>query len=53
MLTLNAVVQTQMLLNAYVARIRQIVPENNKQIYKLVLADRKLKSREIAEELNI
>ena len=30
-----------------------VVPENTKQLYKLVLADRKLKLHEIAEELKI
>ncbi|XP_020290881.1 uncharacterized protein LOC109858229 [Pseudomyrmex gracilis] len=45
MLTLNAVVQTQMMLNALVAQIRQ-------KVHKIVLADRKLKLREIAEERN-
>ena len=47
MLTLNAVVQTQMMLNT------TAVPENNKKLHKLVLADHKLKLREIAEELKI
>ena len=30
-----------------------VVPENSKKLHKLVLADRKLKLREIAEELKI
>ena len=45
MLTLNAVVQTQMMLNAQVAQIWQF--------HKLILADHKLKLRKIAEELKI
>ena len=47
MLTLNAVVQIQMMLNS------AVVPENIKKLHKLVLADCKLKLRDIAEELKI
>ena len=52
-LTLNAVVQTQMMLNAQVAINSAVVSENNKKLYKLILADCKLKLHEIAEELKI
>ena len=51
MLTLNAVVQTQMILNTQVTQIRQMSRKTPKKLYKLVLADRKLKLREIAEDL--
>ncbi len=50
MLTLNAVIQTQMMLNC---PNLAVVPENTKKIHKLVLADHKLKLHEIAEELKI
>ena len=53
MLTLNAVVQTQMRLNIQVTQIRQLVPENTKKLHQLVLADCELKLHEIAEELKI
>ena len=52
MLTLNAVVQTQMMLNTQVAQIRHLsrkTPKNS----KLILAYHKLKLHEIAEELKI
>ena len=52
MLTLNAVIQTQMMLNVQVAQIRQLSRKTPK-LYKLVLADHKLKLHEIAEELKI
>ena len=50
MLTLNAVVQTQMMLNAQVAQIQQLSRE---KLHKCVLTDCKLKLREIVEELKI
>ena len=53
MLSLNAVVQTQMMLNAQVGQIRQLSRKTLKKLHKLVLADRKLKLREIAKELKI
>ena len=54
MLTLNAVVQTQMMLNSQVAQIRQLSwKTQKKRLHKLVLADRKLKLHETAEELKI
>ena len=53
MLTLNVVAQTQMRLNAQVAQIRQLSRKTLKEFHKLVLADRKLKFWEIAEELKI
>ena len=52
MLTLNAVIQIQIMLNGQADQIRQLsrkTPKNS----KLVLADRKLKLRKIAEELKI
>ena len=52
--TLNAVVQTQMTLNALVAQIQQLSRKTlKKKIHKFVLADRKLKLRDITEELEI
>ena len=48
MLILNTIVQTQMMLNA-----TAVVPENTKKLHKLILANRKLKLHEIAEELKI
>ena len=53
MLTLNAVVRTQMMLNAQVTQIQQLSRKTPKKLYKLVLADRKLKLCEIAEGLKI
>ena len=53
MLTLNAVVQTQMMLNIQVAQIRQLFRKTLLKLNKLVLADRKLKLHDIAEELKI
>ena len=52
MLTLNTVIQTQMMLNAQVAQIRQLSQKTPKP-HKLILADCKLKMHEIAEELKI
>ena len=52
MLTLNAVMQTQMMLNTQVTQIQQLSWKTLKNS-KLILADRKLKLREIAEELKI
>ena len=53
MLTLKAVVQTQIILNAQVTQKSVVVPENTKKLHKLVLANCKLKSCEMAEELKI
>ena len=53
MLTLNAVVQTQMILNDHVTQILQLYQKTLKKLHKLVLANRKLKLGEIAEELKI
>ena len=54
MLTLNAAVQTQMMLNAQVTQIRQLFGKTQKKPpHKLVLADLKLKLRKITEELKI
>ena len=50
MLTLKSVVETQMMLNAQVAQIRLLSRKTQK---KIILADRKLKLRKIAEELKI
>ena len=52
-LTLNAVVQTQMMLNAQVTQIRQLFQKTRKKLHKIVLGDRKLKLCEIAEKLKI
>ena len=49
MLTLNVVVQTQMILKTQVAQIWQLSQKH----HKLVLADHKLKLCEIAEQLKI
>ena len=51
MLTLNTVVQTQMMLNAQIAKIQQLFWKT--KLHKLVLANCKLKLCEIAEELKI
>ena len=53
MLTLNAVIQAQMMLNIQVIQIRQLSRKTQKKLHKFVLANRKLKLREIAEELKI
>ena len=51
MLTLNIVVKTN---DEGSGRLNlAVVPENTNKLYKLVLADRKLKSHEITEELKI
>ena len=47
------ILQSQMLLNAQVTQIRRLSQKTPKKLHKLVLADRKLKLREIAEELKI
>ena len=52
-LTLNTVVQTQMMLNSLVAQIQQFSLKMLKKLHKLVLADCKLKLCEIAEGLKI
>ena len=52
MLTLNSVVQTQMMLKAQVTQIQQLSQKTQK-LHKLILVDHKLKLREIAEELKI
>ena len=55
-LTLNAVVQTQMMLNTQITQIWQLswkTPKNTKKLHKLVLANGKLKLCEIVEELKI
>ena len=52
MLTLNTVVQTQMMLNAQVTQIQQL-SWKTQRLHKLVLANHKLKLYEIAEELKI
>ena len=49
MLTLNMVIQTQMMLNIQASQIRQLF----QKLHKLILADRKLKLHEIAEEFKI
>ena len=49
MLNLNAVVQTPMILHALVAQNRQFW----KKVHKIVLKDRKVKLREIADTLKI
>ena len=51
MLTLNAVIQTQIMLNPQIAQIQLFrkTPKNS----TLILANSKLKLREIAEELEI
>ena len=53
MLTLNAVEQTQMMLNAKVAQIWQLSRKTPKEFHKRVLADCKWKLREIVRQLNI
>ena len=54
MLTLNAVVRTQMMLNAQDTQIRQLSRKTQqKNLHKLVLFDPKLKLCEITEELKI
>ena len=53
MLTLNMVVHTQMMLNSQVTQILQLSQKTPKKLHKLILADRKLKLCEIAEELKI
>ena len=53
MVTLNAVVQTQMMLNAKVRPNWTVVLENIENLHKLASAGRKLKLHEIAEELKI
>ena len=42
-----------MMLNAQVAQIWQLSQKTQKNFYKLILANHKLKLYEIAEELNI
>ena len=55
MLTLNVLVQTQMMLNAPVTQNRQLSRKTQKKttLHKLVLADRTLNLREIAGKLMI
>ena len=59
MLTLNTYrhkyshIQTQMMLNAQFTQIWQLSWKNTKKLHNLILADRKLKLCEIAEELKI
>ena len=53
MLTLNVVIQTQMMLNAQVAQIWQLSWKKTKKLHKLILVNCKLKLREIAEDLKI
>ena len=52
-LTLNAVVQTQIMLKAQVTQIWQLPRKTPKKLHKLILADRKLNLREIVEERKI
>ena len=47
-LTLNSTVQTQMVLNAQVTRIRQLSRKTLKRLHKFALANHKLKLHEIA-----
>ena len=42
-----------MMLNAQVTQIQQLSRKTAKKLHKLILADHKLKLREIAEELKI
>ena len=44
---------TQIMLNAQITQIRQLFRKTQKKLHKLILVDRKLKLREIAEELKI
>ena len=53
MLTLNAVVETQMMLDTQVAQTQQLSWKTPKKLHKLILAHHKLKLCEIAEELKI
>ena len=53
MLTINAVVQTQMMLNAQVAQIWLLSWKTPKKFHKLILVNCKLKFHEIVEELKI
>ena len=53
MLTINAVVQIQIMLNAQVAQIQQLSQKTQKKLHKLVLADYKLKLHKIAKGLQI
>ena len=53
MLTLNAVIQTQIMLNAQLIHIQQLSQKTPTKLHKLVLADHKLKLYEIVEELKI
>ena len=53
MLTLNTVVQTQMMLDSQVAQIQQLSQKTPKNSTNSFLADHKLKLCEIAEELKI
>ena len=55
MLTLNAIVHTQMMLSTQVTPIQQLSrkTQKKKNLYELILADPKLKLHEIAEELKI
>ena len=52
-LTLNAVVQTQIMLNAQVTQIWQLSKKTQQKLYKHILADRKLKFCVIAEKLKV
>ena len=52
-LTNQYTTQTQKMLNAQVTQNSAVVSENTKKIHQLILADRKLKLCEIAEELKI
>ena len=53
MLTLNTFVKTLIMLNTQVAQIRQLSRKTQKNLHNLVFADRRLKLREITEELKI
>ena len=53
MLALNAVIQTQMMLNAQITQIWLLSRKTPKKLDKFVWADRKLKLCKIAEELKI
>ena len=53
MLTLNAVVQIQKMLKAKVTQIQQLSQKKIKKLYKLILANHKLKLRKVADELKV
>ena len=49
----DAAVQTPMTLNALVTHNQHVIPKNITKVHKIVLGDRKLKLREIADILKI